>query len=131
MRLHYPQIFKRRDWRRGDLFTQRMIEIRYSVASAVRAHRKQAKLSQKRLAFMLDRAPSTISAIEQASPHVSLDQAVRALIVLGADDDALATAFNPGLRRDVQILRRRANTRFFSVLYSDVRASSGSFQTEP
>lgn len=116
MKLYWNAIYKRRDWRRGDIFTRRMIELRYTVARAVRQHRKKAKLSQKRLAWMLDAAPSTISAVERASPRVTLDQAVRALIVLGADDEAISAAFNPGLRQDVQLLRQRATLRFFNPL---------------
>jgi hypothetical protein len=94
-----------------------MIELRYTVARAVRDHRRRAKISQKQLAWMLDSAPSTISAIERASPRVTLDQAVRALLVLGADDAAISAAFNPALRHDVEILRKRANRPYFNLLY--------------
>ena len=116
MKLYYQAIYKRRDWRRGDDFARRMIELRYSVARAVRERRRKARMSQKKLAWLLDGAPSTISAIERASPRVTLDQAVRALIVLGADDEAISAAFNPGLRNDVQILRKLASRRFFNPL---------------
>jgi hypothetical protein len=116
MRLYYTTIYQRRDWRRGDEFARRMIELRFTVARAVRDRRRKAKLSQKKLAWMLDSAASTISAIERASPRVTLDQAVRALIVLGADDAAISAAFNPALRNDVQILRRTANRPFFNPL---------------
>lgn len=119
MQLYHIDIFKRRDWRRGDVFTRRMIEIRYAVACAVREHRKRAGISQQRLAYLLDGAPSTISAIERASSRVSLDHAVRALVVLGADDDAVGAAFNAGLRRDVQVLRRRASRPLFGDLNYD------------
>lgn len=116
MRFLYIDIYKRRDWRRGDIFTRRMIEIRYSVGRAVRDCRKEARVSQERLAYLLDGAPSTISAIERASPRVTLDQAVRALIVLGADDETISKAFNPALRRDVQTLRWHSSKRMFNDL---------------
>jgi transcriptional regulator with XRE-family HTH domain len=106
MKLGRNKIYRRREYRRADPLRRRVIEIRYSVALAVRKMRKQAKLSQKAVAFKLDMAPSTVSAIECASSRVTLDQAVRVMIQLGADDNAIADAFNPGRIRGIQILRQ-------------------------
>ena len=56
---------------------------------------------------------NTISRIERASNRVSLDHAVRALIVLNCTEAEIAEAFNPLLNRGIQKLRRRAAEPFF------------------
>ena len=46
MKLGTNKIYRRREYQRADPLRRRVIEIRYSVALAVRRLRKQARLSQ-------------------------------------------------------------------------------------
>jgi transcriptional regulator with XRE-family HTH domain len=121
MKLGRHKIYRRKEYQRGDPMTRRIIEIRYSVALALRKMRKERGVSQKALAYMLDAAPSTISAIECASSRVTLEQALRAMIQLGADDEAIANAFNPGLNRGIRILREAVSKPFLNLAEPGVK----------
>jgi ribosome-binding protein aMBF1 (putative translation factor) len=113
MRLRYTDIYRSRAYRRADHFGRRMTDIRLTVAFALRQERKQRGWSQRKLAEMLDAAPSTISRLERASPRVTLDQAVRAFLVLGMDDVAISAAFNPLQCPQVCHLRARTKGRWY------------------
>ena len=90
-----------------------MIELRYVLAKTLRTERRNRHITQKRLAYLMDAAPSTISYIECMSSKVRIDQIVRAFIILGMDDDAIAAAFNPGSDVEIRQLRARTSGRFY------------------
>ncbi|MGQ0816030.1 MAG: helix-turn-helix domain-containing protein [Gemmatimonadota bacterium] len=90
-----------------------MIEIRFSVARAVKARRRALRVTQKTLAQRITVAQATVSRVERASNRVSLDIAVRSLIVLGCTDAEIAAAFNAEENAGIQLLRRRARERCY------------------
>ena len=98
---------------------RRMIEIRYSIARALRERRKRKRVTQKSIAKLLGMAPATLSHIERASMRVTLDQAVYVMLALEFTDADIAAAFNAGERKDVQQLRARME------LYAAPRPSRG------
>lgn len=113
MRLHWWAILRSRKYRKADSFGRRMIELRYVLAKTLRTERRNRHITQKRLAYLMDAAPSTISYIECMSSKVRIDQIVRAFIILGMDDDAIAAAFNPGSDAEIRQLRARTSGRFY------------------
>jgi transcriptional regulator with XRE-family HTH domain len=110
--LNWTHIWKSRAYQHGTFAERRMIELRYSVARAVRDHRRKACISQKQLASWLGTGQGTISRIECASMRVSLDQAIYAFIALNVKDADIAQAVDAGARRDVQRLRELGSRRF-------------------
>src|ERR1700693_3015866 len=61
-----------------------VIEIKSALARSLRRRRREAKLSQGRLADRLGSSQSRVSKIEAGDPEVSLDLFVRALLAAGA-----------------------------------------------
>jgi len=61
-----------------------VIEIKSALARSLRRRRREAKLSQGRLAERLGSSQSRVSKIEAGDPEVSLDLFVRALLAAGA-----------------------------------------------
>jgi transcriptional regulator with XRE-family HTH domain len=97
----------------GTRLERRLIELQITAAIAVRSKRRQRRLTQKQLASRLGTTQARISRLECAKAGISIDLYVRAMINLGATDDELAAALNPGGCRPVQQLRQRASLRFF------------------
>ena len=113
MRLWSNHLWKSDIYRHATAGERRLIEIRFSIAYTLRRKRRAARLTQAGLATLTETTRNTISRIERASNRVSLDHAVRALIVLNCTEAEIAEAFNPLLNRGIQKLRRRADEPFF------------------
>ncbi len=88
-----------------------MIELRYSLAHALRKHRRSARITQQKLARMIGSEQATISRLERASLRVTLDYAIYAFIALDMSDTDIGDAINASLRGDIQTLRKRMNRR--------------------
>jgi transcriptional regulator with XRE-family HTH domain len=107
MKLNWTFIFRRRAWRKGTSAQRREIEIRYVLARRLRAKRRRARITQRELAQRIGSAQPTISKLERASLHVTMDLFVRAMIALDATDAEIAEAFNASTDGSVFILRRK------------------------
>lgn len=107
MRLWYTHIWKSHAYRSATADERRLIEIRFSVARALKDKRRACRVTQCELAEKLGVAQSSISRIERATNYSSIDLAVRAFIAMGSSDEEIATAINAGCNRSVQALRRR------------------------
>jgi transcriptional regulator with XRE-family HTH domain len=115
MELYWPHIWKRKDYQRATVAERRLIEIRFSLARAVRARRKGLRLKQAQLARIVGADPATISRLERASRRVSLDFAFLVLIATDATDEEIADAVNASARRDVWELRWKMARRLAQV----------------
>ncbi len=113
MRLWWNHIWKSRAYRCATARGRRMIEIRYCVARAVKARRRQLQLTQAALARRIGCSRNTVSKMERASNRVALDIGVECLLELGCSDDELAAIFNPLSNQGIVTLRRRAAERAF------------------
>lgn len=113
MRLYWTHLWRSRDYRQASADERRLIEIRYCLARKLNDVRRRKRITQRQLAERLRIAQASVSRVERASNHVSLDIAVRCLIALGCTDQELAEAFDPSRRGDVRMLRRRAKERGF------------------
>ena len=113
MRFFYTHILTSRAYQKSTAAGRRMIELRFTVAKAVRVKRRQRRLTQAQLAELIKVSRPMISKIEQARGHAALDVAVHALLALGCTDDEIAAAFNPGLDPGIQRLRERAARRLY------------------
>lgn len=107
MRLYWNFLFKTRRYRYATITQRRILEIRFSLAKTLRRARRQAHLTQAQLAAKIGTSQPTISRMERGTLRVTIDVFLNALIALECDDDAIAAAFNPGLRSDIQMLRQR------------------------
>ena len=67
-----------------------IVELKVSLASAVRKKRQAKKLTQEELADLLGSSQSRVAKIEAADSEVSLDLLVRALLLLGVTRQGLA-----------------------------------------
>lgn len=107
MRINWTYILHRYSWRKGTASERRFIEIQFSLARTLRAKRRSRLLTQVQLAKRMGIAQQTISKVERASRHVTIDCFVRAMIALDATDAEIAAAFNAENDRGVQQLRAR------------------------
>ena len=114
MRLYWNHLWCSRAYRLGSRVERQLLEIRFSLAHALKSRRRKCGVSQCQLAELMGAAQSTVSRMERPLRRVSLDQIVFALCALGADDAEIAAAFNAGRRADVQKLRQRASLPFYS-----------------
>jgi ribosome-binding protein aMBF1 (putative translation factor) len=60
-----------------------VLDLRTDLARAIRERRKALRLSQKSLALKLETSQGRVSLVERADADVSLDQLVKALVLLG------------------------------------------------
>ena len=109
MRINWTDIYRRRPYRTGRGYYRRLIEIRFSVARALREARCRLRIRQADVAKWVNASQASISRVECASPKGSFEVFVRAMIALGAKDEEIAAAFNAGGRKDVRTLRERVN----------------------
>jgi DNA-binding XRE family transcriptional regulator len=68
------------------------IELRLSLASALKERRKERRLSQCELAGRIGSSQSRVAKMEAGDPSVTVDLLVRALLALGASPTDLAKA---------------------------------------
>jgi transcriptional regulator with XRE-family HTH domain len=113
MRLWYNHIWKSRAYRHASLWDRRLIEIRFCLARALKARRRELRVTQAELAARLHVSRAAISRVERASNRVSLDMGVRALIALDCTDAAIANVFDAGNNEGIRLVRRRAEQRGF------------------
>ena len=113
MHLYWYHLWNSRRYRRATALGRLMLELRFSLAHALRAKRKLLKLTQRDLATLINSTQSTVSRMERPFTRVSMDQIVYALAALGADDREIAEAFYAEGRIDVRRLRRRAAEPFY------------------
>lgn len=113
MLLYWNHLWKSQRYQRATAVGRLMFEMRYSLARALRAKRKQLKITQRELAHLINSTQSTVSRMERPFRKVSLDQIVYALCAMGADDREVAEAFYAGSREDVRNLRKRASAPFY------------------
>ena len=111
MKLFWTHIWQSRRYQRGTLAERRMIEIRYSIAHALRRQRKRAGVTQKQLAALIGADQATISRLERASLRVTLDYAIYAFLALDVRDYDIGMALVAGMRGDVRTLRSRMARR--------------------
>ncbi len=111
MKFFWTHVFRSRRYQRGTAAERRMIELRYSLAHALRKHRRGARITQQKLAQMIGSEQATISRLERASLRVTLDYAIYAFIALDMSDTDIGDAINASLRGDIQTLRKRMNRR--------------------
>ncbi|HUP88448.1 MAG TPA: helix-turn-helix transcriptional regulator [Longimicrobiales bacterium] len=107
MRLWWNYIWRSDSYRRGTATQRRLIELRFNLALRVKRCRKLAGVSQRELARRCGYAPATVSKVERASSKVTLDVAVKCLLVLGCGDEEIARAFDVRKSASVQHLRQR------------------------
>jgi len=107
MRFNWTYILHRHSWRKGTSDERRFIEIKYALARTLRAKRRARGFTQARLAKRIGAAQQTISKVERASAHVTIDYFVRAMIALGATDAEIAAAFNAESDNGLKQLRDR------------------------
>jgi transcriptional regulator with XRE-family HTH domain len=112
MRLYWSNIWRLRLYQRGTATERRMIELRFSIARAVRQHRRKRALTQKQLARIIGSNQATISRMERASTRVSLEVGFLALIALGASDAEIGNAANASALHDVLRLRARMALKY-------------------
>jgi transcriptional regulator with XRE-family HTH domain len=124
MRLYWNHLWRSRAYRRASRIERQLLEMRFSLAHALKSRRRKCGVSQCQLAELIGVAQSTVSRMERPLRRVSLDQIVFALCALGADDAEIAGAFNAGQRADVQKLRQRASLPFYSRPAETSRRSS-------
>ena len=67
-----------------------LVELRLSLADAVRRLRKQKHLTQVQLAELLGSSQSRVAKVEAAEESVSLDLLIRSLLAMGATTGDLA-----------------------------------------
>ena len=67
-----------------------IVELKVSLAVAVRKRRQQKKLTQAELADLIGSSQSRVAKIEAADAEVSLDLLVRSLLALGVTRQGLA-----------------------------------------
>ena len=67
-----------------------IVDLKVSLAAAVRKQRQAKKLTQSDLAHVLGSSQSRVAKIEAADSEVSIDLLVRALLVLGVTRQGLA-----------------------------------------
>ena len=113
MRLKWSELANARRYRLNTDAGRRMLELRYALAVAVRAKRKQLNLTQHDLAWRMRATQATVSRMERPLSTVSLDQIVYALLVMGADDTEVARAFRASEVVGVQKVRERASLRLY------------------
>ena len=113
MRLWWNHLWQSDIYRRATAAERRMIEIRFSIAAALKAKRRQRGVTQHALAQEIGVTQMTISRVERASNRVSFDIAVRAFIALDCSDAEIASAFNPAENAGIRRLRSRASEGAF------------------
>lgn len=111
MRLYWTHIWRSRRYQHGTFAERRLLELRYSLARALRARRREKRMTQAGLAKLIGAAPSTISHIERASMRVALEQVIFAMLALEFSDAEIGAAFDAGARKDVRWIRERAARR--------------------
>jgi transcriptional regulator with XRE-family HTH domain len=112
MRLWWSHIWRLRAYQRGTATERRMIEIRFSIARAVRQLRRRRGLTQRQVAHMIGANQATVSRMERASTRVSLELAFLAMIALGATDAEIGNAANANALPDVKRLRARMALKY-------------------
>jgi DNA-binding XRE family transcriptional regulator len=68
----------------------RYIELRRALSENVREQRKKKRLTQSRLAKMLESSQSRVAKMEAGDPSVSLDLMIRSLLAMGSTRKDLA-----------------------------------------
>jgi transcriptional regulator with XRE-family HTH domain len=71
------------------------IELKLQLAAALRARRRQQRITQCDLARMVKSSQSRVAKMESGHPSVSLDLLVRTLLALGASSVEIARAMAP------------------------------------
>jgi transcriptional regulator with XRE-family HTH domain len=79
------------------------IELKLRLATDLRAHRRQRRLTQWDLARLVSSSQSRVAKMEAGDPTVSLDLLVRTLLALGVSSREIARAIAP--RRAEELLR--------------------------
>lgn len=79
------------------------IELKLRLATDLRAHRRQKRLTQWDLARLVSSSQSRVAKMEAGDPTVSLDLLVRTLLALGVSSREIAQAIAP--RRAEELLR--------------------------
>lgn len=67
------------------------IEMKLALARSIRSRRRMLKLTQSKLAQLIDSSQSRVAKMESADFSVSLDLLVRVLLVLGASRKEVAS----------------------------------------
>ncbi len=128
MRLYWNHLWRARAYQRNTEIGRLMLEIRFSLAHALKTSRKRAGVTQTELAGWIGSNQATVSRMERPFSRVSLDQIVYALCALGADDADIAEAFHAGARGDIQTLRTRAGLRLYPRASIELRRVRGAQQ---
>ena len=113
MQLYWHNVVNSSRYRYNTAMGRRMMEIRFSIAKAVRAKRRALRLTQGELAVRVGSDQSKVSAVECGRAYVSLDIAVRLLVHMNATDEEIANAFNAGAHDGVRKIRERAQLRCY------------------
>ncbi len=113
MQIRWFRFITQRRYRHGTARDRRIIELKVSLALALRTMRQQERLTQKQLAVRLGTRQHRVSELEQIAVGVSFDAYVDAFIALGASDEDIARAFNAGECFPVRKLRAQAALRLY------------------
>ena len=79
------------------------IELKLRLATDLRTHRRQSRLTQSDLAKLVRSSQSRVAKMEAGDPSVSLDLLVRTLLALGVSNQEIARTIAP--RRAEELLR--------------------------
>jgi predicted XRE-type DNA-binding protein len=80
-----------------------LIDIKLALSRSLRLRRTKQALSQTALARHLKTSQSRVAKMESATPSVSVDLLLRALLALGATSRDVATALRAGVRTPTEV----------------------------
>lgn len=71
------------------------IEMKLALSDLLKQRRKKRRLSQVKLAALIDSSQSRVAKMEAADSTVSIDLLVKSLLALGASSKEMANAISP------------------------------------
>ena len=75
---------------------QAYIEMKLALSQTLKIKRRKKRLSQSKLAQLIDSSQSRVAKMEAADPSVSIDLLVKSLLAMGATQQEVAKAIRSG-----------------------------------